>query len=137
MGWTDSHSHVFTVGDSRIGMCFDDYPEGEVDEDSVAVLATLRGRDQLMYEYDFGVSWSHAITIEREFLTPHSLKYAICLDGENACPPEDCGGGGGFDYALRALAYLRWLGPTFDPSAFDRNEIYAILQKVRQRTRHN
>jgi hypothetical protein len=43
MGWTDPHLHAFTVGDERFGMCFDDYPEGEIDEQTVTVLRALRG----------------------------------------------------------------------------------------------
>ena len=113
---------------------------------SVAVEAALRGHKHFVYDYDFGDRWSHTITIERELRTPHALKYAICLDGAGACPPEDSGGPGGFEYALEALAdpsheehddYLRWFGsPTFDRSAFDLVEINAMLQRVPQRTRH-
>jgi hypothetical protein len=144
MGWTNSHLHAFTVGDARFGMCFDDYPEGEIDEQTVTVLQALLGRKQFTYEYDFGDGWEHTITIETEFRTPHALKFALCLAGENACPPEDSGGPGGFEYFLEALAdpkhdehenYVRWNdGVTFERSAFDLVEVNARLQKVRQRS---
>jgi Plasmid pRiA4b ORF-3-like protein len=32
MGWNNSHLHAFLIGAKRIGMCFDDYPEDEIDE---------------------------------------------------------------------------------------------------------
>ena len=144
MGWTNSHLHAFTVGDARFGMCFDDYPEGEIDEQTVTVLQALLGRKKFTYEYDFGDGWEHTITIETEFRTPHALKFALCLAGENACPPEDSGGPGGFEYFLEALAdpkhdehenYVRWNdGVTFERSAFDLVEVNARLQKVRQRS---
>jgi hypothetical protein len=145
MGWTNSHLHAVTIGDTRIGMCFDDYPEDEIDEHEVTVLASLRGRRDFLYEYDFGDSWSHVVTIEREIRTPHALKYAICLDGANACPPEDCGGPWGYVNVLAALAdpkhaqhreLVRWMGNVaFDRTAFDLIETNAMLQKVPQRTR--
>jgi hypothetical protein len=144
MGWTNSHLHAFTVGPSRIGMCFDDYPEGEISEVIVTVLAALRGQKSFKYEYDFGDSWNHQVIIEREFRTPHALKYAICLDGANACPPEDVAGAFGYEYFLAALNdpsheehenYVRWNGrSTFDRTAFDPLETNAMLQKVPQRT---
>ncbi|HEY5304122.1 MAG TPA: plasmid pRiA4b ORF-3 family protein [Acidimicrobiales bacterium] len=144
MGWTNSHLHAFSVGDARYGMCFDEYPEGEVDEQTVTVLQALRGRQQFTYEYDFGDGWEHTITVEAELRSPHALKFAVCLAGENACPPEDSGGPGGFEYFLEALAdpqheehenYVRWNdGDTFDRTAFNLIEVNASLQKVRQRS---
>jgi hypothetical protein len=144
MGWTNSHLHAFTVGDARYGMCFDEHPEGEIDEQTVTVLQALRGHKRFTYEYDFGDGWEHAITVEAEFRTPHALKFALCLAGENACPPEDSGGPGGFEYFLEALAdpkheehenYVHWNnGDTFDRTAFDLIEVNAALQKVRQRS---
>ena len=144
MGWTNSHLHAFTVGDARFGMCFDEHPEGEIDEQTMTVLQALRGHKRFAYEYDFGDGWEHAITVEAEFRTRHTLKFALCLAGENACPPEDSGGPGGFEYFLEALAdpkheehenYVRWNeGDTFDRTAFDLIEVNAALQKVRQRS---
>jgi hypothetical protein len=144
IGWRNSHLHVFNVGPSRIGMCFDDYPEDEINECDVSVLAALRGKTSFEYEYDFGDSWQHLVTIEAELRTPHALKYAICLDGANACPPEDVGGPNGYEHFLKAINdpshdeyenYVRWQGSTnFDRTAFDRLEINAMLQKVPQRT---
>jgi hypothetical protein len=144
MGWTNSHLHALTVGDARFGMCFGDYPEGEIDEQTVTVLQALRGLKIFTYEYDFGDGWEHTITVEAEFRTPHALKFALCLAGDNACPPEDSGGPGGFEYFLKALAepkhekhdnYVRWNdGDTFDRTAFSLIEVNAALQKVRQRS---
>jgi hypothetical protein len=55
------------------------------------------------------------------------IKYPICLEGERACPPEDCGGEMGYELLLEVLAdpmheeYLdlrQWAGD-FDPERFD------------------
>jgi hypothetical protein len=144
MGWTNSHLHAFTVGDARYGLRFDEHPEGEFDEQTVTVLQALRGHKVFTYEYDFGDGWEHTITVEAEFRTPHALKFALCLAGDNACPPEDSGGPGGFEYFLDALAdpgheehddHVRWNGgDVFDRAAFSLIEVNAALQKVRQRS---
>lgn len=145
MGWTNSHLHAFTVGDERYGMCFDDYPEGEIDEHEVSVRKALPGHDRFVYEYDFGDRWRHTITIECEIPTVDALKYAVCLGGENACPPEDVGGSGGYERFLEVIAdpshdehedYVRWMdGEPFDRRHFDLVEVNAALQTVPQRTR--
>ena len=41
MGWEDSHLHSFHIGDSMYGMQADDYPEEELDEKAVTVVAAL------------------------------------------------------------------------------------------------
>jgi hypothetical protein len=145
MGWTDSHMHAFTVGDARYGMCFDDFPEDEIDDQTVTILQVLRGHDRFTYEYDFGDGWEHAITVEAEFRTHRALKFAICIAGENACPPEDVGGPGRYEYFLEALAdtshedhenYVRWNGgESFDRTAFDLIEVNAALQMAPPRDR--
>ena len=57
----------------------------------------------------------------------HKTKYPICLEGERACPPEDCGGICGYEYLLEALAdpdhkehqgMREWVGE-FDPDKFE------------------
>jgi Plasmid pRiA4b ORF-3-like protein len=106
MGWTNSHLHTFVVGDTRYGPCFDDYPEGEVDEQTVTVLQAIREVQQFTYEYDFGDRWRHTITVEAEFPSTHALKFGLCLAGENACPPEDSGGPADSSISLR-----RWRTP--------------------------
>lgn len=144
MGWTNSHLHAFTVGDARYGMCFDDFPEDEIDEQEVTVLQALAGHERFVYEYDFGDGWSHTITIEDEIRTSRGLRFAVCLAGENACPPEDSGGSGGYERMLEALTdpnheehdnYVQWIGDdTFDRTAFDIVAVNASLQKIPQRS---
>lgn len=44
------------------------------------------------YEYDFGDGWEHEILLEDILLAVVNERYPICVAGERACPPEDCGG---------------------------------------------
>jgi hypothetical protein len=93
MGWTNSHPHCFRVGDLTYGTQFDANPVDELDETAVEVLQVLKDQRRFVYEYDFGDSWEHDVVVEGHSSVHLGLKFAVCVDGQNACPPEDCGGG--------------------------------------------
>lgn len=140
MGWTDSHLHMFRIGDLIYGSQFDDYPEDELDEKSVTVLQAVRAQRRFLYEYDFGDSWDHEVVVEEFSVTGWGLKFAVCLDGQNACPPEDVGGPGGYADFLEVLAdpshdeyehMVGWAGGPFDPDLFDVAVANVALQRVR------
>lgn len=139
MGWTNSHLHRFTIGGESFGMHVDDYPEDEVDEMEVSVLQAIGEHRRFSYEYDFGDSWDHEVVVEEHARLPHGLKHAVCLDGQNACPPEDCGGVGGYAELLEAVAdptheehdnLLDWVGGAFDPALFDLAAVNIALQRL-------
>jgi Plasmid pRiA4b ORF-3-like protein len=93
MGWTNSHLHSFSIGDQIYGMHIEDWPDEELDENDFTVLVALRGGvRRFSYEYDFGDSWEHEVVVEDVTWPPLALKHGVCLDGQNACPPEDVGG---------------------------------------------
>jgi hypothetical protein len=93
-----------------------------------------------LYEYDFGDGWRHVITVEN--IQPWTQESMVprCLDGARTCPPEDCGGIGGYEHLLEALRNPRhpehkemraWAGKHFDPELFSLqaiNSALAILQ---------
>lgn len=140
MGWEDRHLHEFEIGGETYGMQFDDYPEGELQEKDFTVVTAIGGNERFTYEYDFGDSWEHEITVHGVWRIAKGLKFAVCLDGANACPPEDVGGSGGYEHLLAVLAdpshseyeHLRqWVGGPFDAAAFDLAVVNARLQAVR------
>lgn len=140
MGWTDSHLHSFEIGGQLYGMHFDDYSEDEIDEKKVTVLRAIGEHRRFSYEYDFGDSWGHEVVVEEATRSPRGLKYAVCIDGQNACPPEDCGGVGGYSELLEVLAdpghedhdhFMQWVDGPFDPSLFDLVATNAALQQLR------
>ena len=147
MGWTNSHLHQFKTG----GACYSDprhhFSEFEgdpeiLDERKFTLQQLARGaQDTLAYEYDFGDSWQHVITIEK-ILPPNSAtsRTAICLEGARACPPEDCGGVWGYAELLKALGNRKhpehktmkeWLGRPFDAEAFDVAKTNTWLRKLK------
>jgi hypothetical protein len=138
MPWRDYHLHRFRVnkpdtgGVVQIGIPDDDAFEGDAPilpgwEVPIAAYFTLPGA-VARYEYDFGDGWQHEVTLEASVPSQKGRRYPICLAGERACPPEDCGGVGGYE-TLRAVmrdpthkeyeSTLRWLGGSFDPDKFD------------------
>jgi Plasmid pRiA4b ORF-3-like protein len=143
MGWTKFHLHEFKVGGvggASYGIDFDDVPEDQIDEKDVTVLEALSDAKHFTFEYDFGDSWKHEVVIEDFGWSYFGLKYAVCLDGDNACPPEDVGGVSMYAYFLEAISdptheehqsYLDWVGGSFDPAEFNLANANALLQKVR------
>ena len=147
IGWTNSHLHQFKAG----GNCYSDtrhnFAEYEGDPEILeARKFTLRQiapreLDAFRYEYDFGDSWEHEITVD-EILPPDAAAAttAFCLDGTRACPPEDCGGVWGYANLLKILKNRKhpehkrmkeWLGREFDAAAFDVGKTNLWLRKLK------
>ena len=81
----------------------------------------------LTYTYDLGDGWEHTIVLEKRFCGSDDTEYPVCLDGRQACPPEDSGGVPGYYDLLEVLQNLaderyeemrEWIGGEFDPRAF-------------------
>ena len=92
------------------------------------------------YEYDFGDGWIHDIELEAIGRRRNAIKYPCCVDGERACPPEDCGGPGGYADLLETIAdpnheeyatTMEWLGGHFDPEAFTPRKVRFANPKTR------
>jgi len=139
MGWTESHLHCFMFGDRRFGRPdLEDFAEDLEDERRVRLLSLIRRKeDALLYEYDFGDGWKHAIEVETTLHPDERLAYPLCIGGAGACPPEDCGGTYGYEHLLRVLAkpkdpehdhLLAWVGGYFDPAGFDANAVNKTLR---------
>ncbi len=139
MGWTNSHLHQFRIGQALYGTRYDDWPDEELHEVKFRLDGLVQQEDRFWYDYDFGDGWEHEVAVELAQTIRPVLQFAVCLDGENACPPEDSGGPGGYANLLKALAdpahpehklYRQWAGKNFDPSAFDPAAANAALQRL-------
>lgn len=113
MGWTDSHLHSFEIKDKgnhviRIDNPYpNEFEEGEPLIDTEVYIKdylTIKKRIAL-YEYDFGDCWTHQVYLEKIMDKAEGEKYPKCIDGHLSCPPEDCGGIGGY-YDLVELVKL-------------------------------
>lgn len=103
MGWTNSHLHQFDIAGTRYGMVDVDEAGDLEDESAYSLEDLVRSGISFVYEYDFGDSWEHDVTVTKVTTVAKSPP-ARCIAGARACPPEDCGGPGGYANLLEALA---------------------------------
>jgi hypothetical protein len=146
MGWTNSHLYRFRIGGKEYAEPDPDNEFNELDfknsrRTKLGQLVTKKG-DVLLYEYDFGDSWNHMLLVEDILEYEFDNRYPICLTGERACPPEDCGGTHGYAELLEIirgpdheeyLDMMSWLGGQFDPNMFDIRAVNRKLHSMRLR----
>lgn len=143
MGWDNYHMHCFVVRGRRYG---EGGGELGFEDEADVTLSDLvsRSGQKLEYEYDFGDSWWREIRVEKIIPPTEALNYPVCIAGERACPPEDCGGLGGYQRLLQILndpahpehkEMLEWVGGSFDPELFDLAEANIRLRPLRPSAR--
>ena len=134
MGWGGYHMHSFRFGGGFNPIEYSgtqtvrDCGPSVRHEDSVFLAQVIRKKGQTFsYEYDYGDGWQHEIKVEKVIPFDPTLRLPVCLAGERACPPEDCGGVSGYHNVLEALRqastpaqkeFREWLG-SYDPERFD------------------
>ena len=148
MGWENDHLYGFKIPTKgkvaakasyfrTPGVIIDD--STEIDPELILVEKFFNTpKQEILYMYDFGDDWLHKIVLE-EILEPVSKqKYPICIEGEKACPPEDCGGIYGYANLLNVIKnpddpeyedMVDWLGEDFDPEDFDPKKVKFYFQK--------
>jgi len=138
MGWTNSHLHQFITQQREFYGIQDDDFDLDIKDGSKFRLSQLltAENDSLIYEYDFGDSWTHKVSVEKILPFDTDKKLPYCVAGKRACPPEDCGGIWGYVDLLKVLkdpehdeyeGMLEWLGGEFDPAYFKRRQINQLL----------
>ncbi|MEO8652794.1 MAG: plasmid pRiA4b ORF-3 family protein [Ramlibacter sp.] len=138
MGWQGGHVHEFIFADANYGLVEPghDLPDGVLDEEGVTLGEALGTRKTFIYLYDWGDNWRHKVKVEQMVTLDEPLARTRCIDGANACPPEDIGGAPGYEEFLEALRdsshpehreTKEWIGGDFDPAAFDIAEVNARL----------
>lgn len=143
MGWSNSHLHEYEIARRRYGIPDDEWPSTEPvsDERRVRLKPLIEdGLRRFTYLYDFGDHWEHIVKVEDLVPPKPDRPLIVCLAGENACPPEDVGGYPGYAEFLEALKdpaheehanMLRWIGGSFDPTAFDLAEVNERLTAIK------
>jgi hypothetical protein len=92
-GWSDFHLHRFRIhgrdyGVNRVGGL-------GLPHDARSVRLAdfqFRPNERFLYEYDFGDGWQHVVRVERRLAVEPRRTYPVCVGGQRAAPPEDCGG---------------------------------------------
>ena len=141
MGWQDEHMFAFVIDDEQYG---DPRRGGDCEYDARFVSLSEvveQGHTRFRYDYDFGDDWEHSIEIEKTIPAEESVKYPRCVQGERACPPEDCGGPYGYPYFLEKLQdpeheehddAVEWVGEDFDSEKFDLGQVNEELLHLRR-----
>ena len=131
MGWKNYHLYQFEVGelviaDKRLWDEEEMGPITDVKEVSVGEVFTKVGITAV-YEYDFGDGWMHHLELVDRSIHPTQEVCPLVVSGENACPPEDCGGIHGYKELLEVLKNPKhpeyretkvWVGSKFNPTNF-------------------
>lgn len=113
VGWTDSHLHLFRVGE--VSFTYPHEPGDleemtAIDERAVKLCHLMpltrpfqgEFRFEMEYRYDFGDNWEHELIFEDVLPPDARQKIPVCLAGENDCPPEDSGGIWHYNEVLQA-----------------------------------
>ena len=142
MGWAGGHLHEFIIDHDHFGIPDQDYDTPPLirSEDRITLGAALGTRKTFTYLYDYGDGWEHRVTIGTILPSDAGLKSPQCLNGANACPPEDVGGPPGYIEFLETIndptheeheSMLEWCGGSFDPAAFHLDDINERLRQIK------
>jgi len=141
-GWYDYQTHVFSVGEKRLGNPA--LREGvaiEDDRDLTLTEVHFAEQERLAYDYLFEDGWHVDIRVEKIVRVGKGGVYPMCAAGERAGPPEDCGGLEGYKDMICCLKHpetdlgrewREWLGAGYDPEKCD---LAAINKALKRRTR--
>jgi len=130
MGWEFLHDYGFHqgVGPQKAAVST---------EARLAVVLAELGHQPLYYLYDFKGGWLHRLELEALDVDGTDVR-PVCLDGAEACPPENAGGVWGYDELMDRLddpsdpEYMMLIEKygSFDPAKFDVAVVNARLQKL-------
>jgi hypothetical protein len=136
MGWETRHLYEFKINDQSYGEIDSDFESDMIQAEGVVFGDVIKNSKQFTYTYDFGDGWNHEVEIVKVLEHDPRMNYPVCIAGENACPPEDCGGSAGFAELKEILTgkdsdekdeMLTWLNGFYNPNTFDPNFINRYL----------
>lgn len=141
VGWSGYHLFEFRVKGLTIAEPDPEYPREIVPARWVKLWQVVASAPRgFAYEYDFGDSWEHEVIVQGAVAPVENARYPLCTGGARACPPEDCGGVGGYAEFLEAIKdpshpdhedMLSWAGGSFDPEEFSVEEVNRRFKAAR------
>jgi hypothetical protein len=139
MGWTNSHLHQFIINGQYYSIPDDESFSEVIDYRRIKLDSLVNmPKSKFIYEYDFGDGWEHSIVIEKILSRYKDTYYPICIEGKRNCPPEDCGGSGGYENLIEIISnpkheeyneMIEWLGDNFNPEELNIDEINELLHE--------
>ena len=88
MGWEGIHLFEFAVR----GVRYAGLGLSGMSPDVALSDFRFRNNAKRRYVYDMLCWWAHEIRVEQRVAAVPGNRYAQCVGGAGACPPEDCGG---------------------------------------------
>ncbi|NCU04866.1 MAG: plasmid pRiA4b ORF-3 family protein [Chitinophagaceae bacterium] len=124
-GWENCHLFHFSENGFLDKVCYAEIiNDGNTAHDLVTkdarrskIKLVFVKQNDFVYIYDFGDNWKHRVVFER--VVEEEIERPYCVAGGGACPPEDCGGLGGYAAMLKIFntkdhpeqaEYSEWLG---------------------------
>ena len=103
MGWHGEHMYAFEIDGAHVldPRADDDAPGA--DQVRLPQMANEPGQS-FVWRYDFGDDWTHTVRVEEIVPVDPATNEVRTLDGDGACPPEDCGGVHGYRRLLAAAS---------------------------------
>jgi hypothetical protein len=115
MGWNDSHLHGFILDGVWYAAPFRDIEPLGIDERTITVGEALpKVGSTVIWLYDMGDNWEHNVEVVAIGEPEPDSTYPIVISGERACPPDDCGGVGGYMEVLETIVDPRHRSAHFD-----------------------
>ena len=138
--WFDYQTHAFNLDDLRFGNPLK-RDELMIEDDRDVTLADLdlEHRALFSYGYHLGEGWQIEIQVEKIGPLEKGVFCPVCIGGERAGPPEDCGGIEAFHDMLACIKepntelgreWIEWLGADYKPEACDLEKINKALKKL-------
>ncbi|MBN8542211.1 MAG: plasmid pRiA4b ORF-3 family protein [Deltaproteobacteria bacterium] len=130
MGWDGAHLYEFCFKEKKFGAPEFSEELGSDDAKGVTLKMALGSDSSFSYIYDMGDCWEHRIEVVETLEHDKRIDYPVCIGGENACPPEDCGGPAAYKELKKILSgkdskkkdnALVFVGGYFNPTTFDPN----------------
>ena len=88
MGWEGIHLYQFRLRAARYGS----WEVLAASPDVTLAALRLSEGSRFVYEYDLNIPWRHEVRVEDRVRPEAGKNYPLCIGGDGACPPEDCGG---------------------------------------------
>jgi hypothetical protein len=139
MGWTNSHLHQFIINNQFYSIPNEEAFFEPVDYRKIKLDSLVRKpKSRFVYEYDFGDGWEHSIVIEKVLPREKNTYYPILIKGKRNCPPEDCGGPGGYENLIEIINnpkheeyndMVEWLGDNYNPEELNIDEVNELLHE--------
>ncbi len=141
MGWGNYHHYQFIID----GVIYSqpDSANSTIKAAAETILSQLvhNEGDRFIYLYDLADDWQHVVEVEKILPLKPEVDYPLCLAGQRACPPEECGGILEYSNLLEILQnpeypdypeIMEHFGGHFDPEAFDLARVNRALRPIRE-----